>query len=71
VQGRGGPFTFRFMGRRPSVLKSLSRRTGQDRAKSLPAYKNPRLHPSKRTADLLARMTLEEKAAQMMCVWQE
>src|SRR5204862_272761 len=36
-----------------------------------PAYKNPKLDAAKRTHDLLRRMTLEEKAAQMMCVWQE
>ena len=33
-------------------------------------YKNPRLSVAKRVKDLLHRMTLEEKAAQMMCVWQ-
>ena len=37
----------------------------------LPPYKNPKLSADKRVRDLLARMTLEEKAAQMMCVWQE
>jgi beta-glucosidase len=37
----------------------------------VPIYKNPAASPAKRVADLLARMTLEEKAAQMMCVWQE
>jgi beta-glucosidase len=37
----------------------------------LPAYKNPALPAAKRTKDLLSRMTLEEKAAQMMCVWQQ
>ena len=36
-----------------------------------PPYKNPKLPARKRVADLLARMTLEEKAAQMMCVWQQ
>jgi beta-glucosidase len=36
-----------------------------------PAYKNPQLSPEKRLQDLIKRMTLEEKAAQMMCVWQE
>jgi beta-glucosidase len=35
------------------------------------AYLNPALSPAKRTKDLLSRMTLEEKAAQMMCVWRE
>jgi len=37
----------------------------------VPAYKNAKLTPEKRTRDLLARMTLEEKAAQMVCVWQQ
>src|SRR5580658_4340397 len=36
-----------------------------------PAYKNPKLPSAKRTQDLLSRMTLEEKAAQMMCIWQQ
>ena len=34
-------------------------------------YKKPSLSPERRVRDLLARMTVEEKAAQMMCVWQE
>ena len=38
---------------------------------AVPAYKNASLPPAKRTADLLKRMTLEEKAAQMLCIWQE
>ena len=33
-------------------------------------YRNAALPVAKRVKDLLARMTLEEKAAQMMCVWQ-
>lgn len=36
-----------------------------------PAYKNPTLPAATRVKDLLARMTLDEKAAQMMCVWQK
>ncbi len=36
-----------------------------------PAYKNPQLPIEERVRDLLARMTLEEKAAQMMCLWME
>jgi beta-glucosidase len=40
-------------------------------ATNLPIYKNPALPPARRVKDLLSRMTLEEKAAQMMCVWQE
>jgi beta-glucosidase len=33
-------------------------------------YRNSVLPAAKRVKDLLSRMTLEEKAAQMMCVWQ-
>jgi beta-glucosidase len=36
-----------------------------------PRYLNRKLSPDTRVKDLLSRMTLEEKAAQMMCVWQE
>ena len=36
-----------------------------------PLYKNPAAPIGRRVADLLSRMTLEEKAAQMMCIWQE
>jgi len=39
-------------------------------AKLLP-YKNPALPIEKRVHDLLGRMTLQEKAAQMMCIWQK
>src|ERR1035437_1886119 len=39
--------------------------------KSMPAYKLASLSPEKRVQDLLVRLTLAEKAAQMMCVWQE
>jgi beta-glucosidase len=34
-------------------------------------YRNPSLPVEKRVKDLLHRMTLEEKAAQMICVWQK
>jgi beta-glucosidase len=34
-------------------------------------YKNAALPAAKRVKDLLSRMTLDEKAAQMMCVWQQ
>jgi beta-glucosidase len=36
-----------------------------------PAYRNPELPAAKRVKDLLSRMTLEEKAAQMTCMWQQ
>ena len=34
-------------------------------------YKDPKLSIDDRVKDLLGRMTLEEKIAQMMCVWME
>jgi beta-glucosidase len=40
-------------------------------AKAIPVYRNPAASALRRTKDLIARMTLAEKAAQMMCVWQE
>jgi beta-glucosidase len=36
-----------------------------------PAYRNPKLSVERRVKDLLARMTLKEKAAQMLCIWQQ
>ena len=50
---------------------SIHARRGGSAAARLPAYKNPALAPEKRVKDLLSRMTLEEKEAQMTCVWQE
>src|SRR5215831_2337400 len=49
---------------RRSKNKRLSRKSSR-----VPAYKDPKLAPAKRVADLLSRMTLDEKAAQMLCVW--
>ncbi len=37
----------------------------------IPAYKNSSLPSGRRVRDLLSRMTLEEKAAQMLCIWQQ
>ena len=50
--------------KRPANRKSESKET------RIPPYRNPDLPAAKRVKDLLSRMTLEEKAAQMMCVWQ-
>jgi len=36
-----------------------------------PAYRNPRLSVERRVKDLLSRMTLKEKVAQMLCIWQQ
>src|SRR5690554_1337394 len=40
-------------------------------AAALPAYRRADLSPWERVNDLLSRMTLEEKAAQMVGVWQQ
>ncbi|MDR1728300.1 MAG: glycoside hydrolase family 3 C-terminal domain-containing protein [Acidobacteriota bacterium] len=47
----------------PSKTKNASSKT--------PDYRNPSLSAPRRVKDLLARMTLKEKAAQMICVWNE
>ena len=44
--------------------------TGPRKSKLLP-YQNRNLSAEKRTRDLLSRMTLEEKAAQMICIWRD
>jgi beta-glucosidase len=46
------------------------RSAAQSKSKLLP-YQNPKLSPEKRAKDLLSRMTLEEKAAQMVCIWRD
>ena len=46
-------------------------RSARAKSAKLPAYKNAALPIEKRVHDLLGRMTLEEKAAQMMCLWQK
>ena len=43
----------------------------KNKNRSLPNFRKRDLPVAKRVRDLLSRMTLEEKAAQMMCVWQE
>ena len=42
-----------------------------NKSSHVPIYRNPKFPAEKRTKELLKRMSLEEKAAQMMCVWQE
>ena len=51
------------MKKQKSVVTATTRKVA-------PAYKNASLPSARRVKDLLSRMTLEEKAAQMMCVWQ-
>jgi len=53
-------------------METLSRkRLAHPRTKRAEPYRNPALPPEKRVKDLLSRMTLEEKAAQMLCIWQQ
>ncbi len=43
----------------------------KSRSQEKPAYMNPTLSAERRTRDLLSRMTLKEKAAQMLCIWEQ
>src|ERR1700733_7904836 len=52
-------------------MKKLSPKSAPAPAAKAPAYRNPALPPEKRRKGPLGRMALEEKAAQMMCVWQK
>jgi beta-glucosidase len=40
-----------------------------EKGQARPDYQNPSLPTARRIDDLLARMTLEEKVAQMLCMW--
>jgi beta-glucosidase len=55
----------------PKTSKTAKRAAAALAAPKEPRYKNRNLPAAVRARDLLARMTLEEKAAQMMCVWRE
>jgi len=46
--------------------KTGNRETSTSR---IPAYKNPKLAVSARVSNLLSRMTIEEKVAQLMGLW--
>src|SRR4051812_23539436 len=48
----------------------LSFATSKTHSQNTPLdYKNPKLSVDTRVADLLKRMTLEEKVAQLVCLW--
>lgn len=51
-------------------LQMKSEKTAAKASNRIPAYKDPKLPSARRVADLMKRMTLEEKAAQMLCIWQ-
>src|SRR3954447_21784400 len=40
-------------------------------SRSAVVYKNPKASIERRLKDLLSRMTVQEKADQMMCIWQQ
>jgi beta-glucosidase len=52
-------------------MKKRSAAASSSKRKGRPAYQNPALPIKRRVQDLLSRMTLEEKAAQMVCIWRE
>lgn len=52
-------------------MKSKTAARAGRRTNSKIPYQNSSLPPAARVKDLLSRMTLEEKAAQMHCVWRE
>ena len=56
--------------KKTSAKPSIRNNRGLNKS-SVPPYRNPALPPEKRVKDLLSRMTLEEKAAQMLCIWQQ
>jgi Glycosyl hydrolase family 3 N terminal domain len=64
---------FQFLRRSARVKRtgrSSGRKSENKKAAKLP-YKNASLPSAKRVKDLLSRMTLEEKAAQMLCIWMQ
>src|ERR1043166_6010838 len=52
-----------------AVVCAFVPRAGTRSEERMPDYKNPRLPVERRVADLLGRMTLEEKVAQLVCLW--
>ena len=52
------------------IVVSASNPSNKARSQQqIPDYKNPRLSTEQRVTDLLSRMTLEEKIAQLTCLW--
>src|SRR5690348_15646664 len=52
------------------VCAALCLPLGPANAQDLPAYRNSKLPVEQRVADLISRMTLEEKVAQMEGAWE-
>lgn len=60
---------FRCMNTKLTSLLCLVALLSSSFAHATVPYKNPKLSPKERTADLLSRMSLEEKVAQLQCRW--
>jgi beta-glucosidase len=56
--------------KKTSAKSSVPDKTGGNESRVMP-YRNPAMSAEKRVKDLLSRMSLEEKAAQMLCIWQK
>jgi beta-xylosidase len=54
-----------------SLSFDMKQPLNKKKSKQTPTYLDRQRPPRERVNDLLSRMTLEEKAAQMMCVWQQ
>src|SRR4051812_24410895 len=54
---------------RTKVISRQSKPTNN--GKAIAPYQNPKASVERRVKDLLSRMTVQEKADQMMCVWQQ
>ncbi len=52
-------------------MKPKKKSQGKKKPQGQPAYLNPKLSAERRVKDLLSRMTLKEKVAQMLCIWQK
>src|SRR5436305_13209286 len=53
------------------TVKSSTSNRGASRKAGVAPYRNPALSAEKRVKDLLSRMTLQEKVAQMLCICQQ
>ncbi len=53
------------------LVLSASIAAGAAPAQDAPPYKDPARPVAERVADLMARMTLEEKVAQLVCIWRD
>jgi beta-glucosidase len=51
------------------IEKPLHRK--RESREGVPPYKNRGLSPDARLADLVSRMTIQEKVAQLVCIWRQ